>query len=136
LRVAAVYLVYWLSADPLEVVENPWWLSAGSVQSWSIPDDLWWFPVDLCRLGVFPAFCGAVSELGCRRFGAVGRFCCGCGIFFWVADCCFGVDLGLLGLLDLGLVAVWVAVWAWACCPTKFGGPVTHLSGFIISDFF
>jgi hypothetical protein len=48
------------------------------------------------------------------------------------------VDLGLLGLLDLGLVAVWVAVlaWAWACCPTKSGGLVTHLSGFIISDFF
>jgi hypothetical protein len=34
--------------------------------------------------------------------------------------------------VDLGLVAVW----AWACCPTKSGGPVTHLSGFIISDFF
>jgi hypothetical protein len=65
-----------------------WWLSAGSVHSWSVPGDLWWFPADLCRLGVFPAFCGAIGEIGCRRFGAVGRFCCGCRRFgavrrFW-----------------------------------------------------
>jgi hypothetical protein len=34
------------------------------VQSWSVPGNLWWFPADLCRLGVFPAFCGAVGDLG------------------------------------------------------------------------
>jgi hypothetical protein len=49
-----------------------------------------------------------VADCWCHEGSGVADLSLVLREFFLVADCCFGVDLGLLGL---GLVAVWVAVW-------------------------
>jgi hypothetical protein len=125
----------------LEVVENPWWLSAGSVQSWSIPGNLWWFrricaglecfrrsvvlsaSLAVGDLGLLVDSVVTVGDLGLSEGSGVAVGNLGCRQvlgwlleFFLVADCwCHEGS----GVADLSLVLrdfFWVAVlvWTWA----------------------